>query len=34
MHWSSPFHDPIQPPKGKPFLTLKDAAGYIHGIKV
>jgi hypothetical protein len=29
MSWSSPFHDPIQPPKGKPLLTLKDAADYI-----
>jgi hypothetical protein len=34
MHWSSPFHDPIQPPKGKPLLTLKDAADYIRGITV
>jgi hypothetical protein len=26
MGWSNHFHDPIQPPKGKPLLTLKDAA--------
>jgi hypothetical protein len=24
MGWQRPFHDPIQPPKGKPLLTLKD----------
>src|SRR5450755_337330 len=29
MPWSRPFDDPIQPPKGKPLLTLKDAAAYI-----
>jgi hypothetical protein len=27
--WRRPFDDPIQPPKGKPLLTLKDAADYI-----
>jgi hypothetical protein len=27
--WQRPFHDPIQPPKGKPIVTLKDAAQYI-----
>jgi hypothetical protein len=27
--WSAPFDDPIQPPKGKPLVTLKDAAAYI-----
>jgi hypothetical protein len=27
--WSAPFHDPIQPLKGKPLLTLKDVADYI-----
>jgi hypothetical protein len=26
MSWSSPFDDPIPVPKGKPLLTLKDAA--------
>jgi hypothetical protein len=30
--WSSPFHDPIKPPKGKPLLTLKDAADYIMAL--
>ena len=29
-----PVVDPTQPAKGKPLLTLKDAADYIHGIKV
>jgi hypothetical protein len=28
VSWSSPFEDPI-PTKGKPILTLKDAADYI-----
>lgn len=28
MSWSRPFEDPI-PTKGKPILTLKDAADYI-----
>jgi hypothetical protein len=32
MPWSSPFHDPIQPPKGKPLVTLKDAADYIMAL--
>ena len=27
--WSSPFHEPIQIAKGKPFRTLRDAADYI-----
>jgi hypothetical protein len=27
--WQRPFHDPIQPPKGKAIVTLKDAAQYI-----
>jgi hypothetical protein len=27
--WSARFHDPIQPPKGKPLATLKDAADYV-----
>jgi hypothetical protein len=29
MPWSTPFEDPIPLPKGKPIVTLKDAAGYI-----
>jgi hypothetical protein len=29
MPWSSPFEDPINPPKGKPLVTLQDAADYI-----
>jgi hypothetical protein len=29
MPWSRRFDDPIQPPKGKPLVTLKDAATYI-----
>ncbi len=28
-NWSRPFDDPIQPPKGKKLVTLKDAAAYI-----
>ena len=27
--WSHPFDVPIQPPRGKPLITLKDAAHYI-----
>jgi hypothetical protein len=27
MPWSSPCHDPIQPPKGKPLLTLTTGQG-------
>jgi hypothetical protein len=27
--WSSLFDDPIKPPKGRPIMTLKDAAAYI-----
>jgi hypothetical protein len=26
---ASPFDDPIKPPKGRPLVTLKDAAAYI-----
>ena len=26
MPWSRPFDEPIQPPKGKKLVTLKDAA--------
>ena len=29
MPWSRPFDEPIQPPKGKKLVTLKDAAAYI-----
>ena len=29
MTWSRPFDEPIQPPKGKKLVTLKDAAAYI-----
>ena len=29
MPWSRPFDDPIKPPKGRPIVTLKDAAAYI-----
>jgi hypothetical protein len=29
VDWSRPFDDPIQPPKGKKLITLKDAAAYI-----
>jgi hypothetical protein len=29
VDWSRPFDDPIQPPKGKKLVTLKDAAAYI-----
>jgi hypothetical protein len=29
MPWSRPFDEPIQPPKGKRLVTLKDAAAYI-----
>jgi hypothetical protein len=27
--WSRPFDDPIKPPKGRPIVTLKDAAAFI-----
>jgi hypothetical protein len=27
--WSREFYDPITPPKGKPLVTLRDAANYI-----
>jgi hypothetical protein len=30
--WSRPFDDPIPTPKGKPLLTLKDAAAYIMAL--
>jgi len=29
VDWSRRFDEPIQPPKGKKLLTLKDAAAYI-----
>ena len=29
MPWSRPFDEPIQPPKGKALVTLKDAAASI-----
>jgi hypothetical protein len=29
VSWSRRFDDPIQPPKGKKLVTLKDAAAYI-----
>src|SRR6266850_5474823 len=29
MPWSRRFDEPIQPPKGKKLVTLKDAAAYI-----
>jgi hypothetical protein len=29
MGWSRPFEDPIPLPKGKPLVTLRDAALYI-----
>ena len=29
MPWSRPFDEPINPPKGKAIITLKDAAAYI-----
>ena len=29
MSWSRPFDAPIQPPKGKPLITLSDAAARI-----
>jgi hypothetical protein len=32
MSWSRPFDDPIQLPKGKQLLTLKDAAVYIMAL--
>jgi hypothetical protein len=32
MPWSRRFDDPIQPPKGKPLVTLKDAAAYIMAL--
>ena len=30
MSWSRPFEDPIPVPKGKPLITLKDAAAYVR----
>jgi hypothetical protein len=27
--WKRPFEEPIQPPKGKPLVTLEDAGRYI-----
>jgi hypothetical protein len=32
VSWSRRFDDPIQPPKGKPLVTLKDAAAYIMAL--
>jgi hypothetical protein len=32
MNWSSHFHASIGPPKGKPLVTLKDAADYIMAL--
>ncbi len=32
MPWSRPFDDPIPTPKGKPLVTLKDAAAYIMAL--
>jgi len=32
MPWSRPFDEPIQPPKGKKLVTLKDAADYIMAL--
>ena len=29
MPWSTPFDEPIEPPKGRKLVTLKDAAAYI-----
>jgi hypothetical protein len=29
MSWSRPFDDPVPTPKGKPHVTLKNAAAYI-----
>ena len=33
MTWSCRFNDPIQPPKGKPLVTLTDAAAYIMALQ-
>jgi hypothetical protein len=32
MPWSTPFHAPIEPPKGKPLVTLRDAAQFIAAL--
>jgi hypothetical protein len=32
MLWSRQFDDPIRLPKGKPLVTLKDAAAYIMAL--
>jgi hypothetical protein len=32
MSWVRPFDDPIQTPKGKTLVTLKDAAAYIMAL--
>jgi hypothetical protein len=29
VSWDQPFYDPIELPKGKPLVTLRDAANYI-----
>jgi hypothetical protein len=33
MSWSRRFDDPIPTPKGKPLVTLKDAAAYIMAMQ-
>lgn len=33
MAWSRRFDEPIQPPKGKKLVTLKDAAAYILALE-
>ena len=30
--WKRPFDDPIQTPKGKPLVTLRDAAAYVTAL--
>ena len=32
MPWSRAFDEPIQPPKGKALVTLRDAASYIMSL--
>ena len=32
MPWSRAFDEPIQPPKGKALVTLRDAASYIMAL--
>jgi hypothetical protein len=31
-NWSRPFDEPIQPPKGKKLVTLRDGAAYIMAL--